>query len=406
MTATDYLDDWSAAESGWLRRFYPANSDEVHYDATPDFEKAYSWVSGLTSRPFIGTESRLQTVVALLREIVHGAETDPQARLAELERQREHIDSQIAEVKAGRVSTLEPSALRERYHQASSTARELLSDFREVEANFRALDRDVRQKIASWDGSKGDLISELVSNRGQIDNSDQGRSFQAFHDYLLSQSRQDELDDLLGRVQTMAEVDTDRRLGSVHHDWSVAAERTQQTVRQLSQQLRSFLDEQTWLENRRVLDLVKSINGSAIACRNTPPAFGLETTVPGIEITLPFERPLYSPRVSSTIESRPDDAPADELDMTALFSQTFVDQARLAQNVRAVVPQRSSATLSEIIEIYPVDQGVAEIIGYLALTDEDIRVAMDDTSDMVIDYDDIDRQSRRLRLPLVTVSRP
>src|SRR5699024_9499085 len=175
MSAVDYLDDWSSAEAGWLRRFYPASSDEVHYDATPDFEKAYSWVSGLISRPFIGTESRLQTVVALLREIAHGSETDPQARLAELERQRDQIDAQIADVKAGRVETLEPSALRERYHQASSTARELLSDFREVEANFRALDRDVRQKIAAWDGSKGDLISELVASRGQIDDSDQGR---------------------------------------------------------------------------------------------------------------------------------------------------------------------------------------------------------------------------------------
>lgn len=85
MTASDYLVDWSASESGWLRRFYPSNSDEIHYDATPDFEKAYAWVSSLISRPFIGTESRLQTVVALLREIVHGAETDPQERLAQLE---------------------------------------------------------------------------------------------------------------------------------------------------------------------------------------------------------------------------------------------------------------------------------------------------------------------------------
>jgi len=28
--ATDYLDDWAHADAGWLRRFYPLGSDEVH----------------------------------------------------------------------------------------------------------------------------------------------------------------------------------------------------------------------------------------------------------------------------------------------------------------------------------------------------------------------------------------
>jgi hypothetical protein len=44
--ATDYLGDWAHADAGWLRRFYPLGSEEVHYDATPAFEKAYAWVTG------------------------------------------------------------------------------------------------------------------------------------------------------------------------------------------------------------------------------------------------------------------------------------------------------------------------------------------------------------------------
>lgn len=38
-----YLEDWSATEIGYLRRFYPVGVDEVHYEATPAFEKAYAW---------------------------------------------------------------------------------------------------------------------------------------------------------------------------------------------------------------------------------------------------------------------------------------------------------------------------------------------------------------------------
>lgn len=72
-----YLEDWAAPENGYLRRFYPTGSDEVHYEVTPAFERAYAWVESLRTRTFVGTESRLHTVVELLRQIVHGTEEDP-----------------------------------------------------------------------------------------------------------------------------------------------------------------------------------------------------------------------------------------------------------------------------------------------------------------------------------------
>ena len=62
-------------------------------------------MTGLAIRPFIGTESRLHTVVDLLRQIVHGVEADPDTRLAELHRRRQEIGQQIAEVEAGTVSS-------------------------------------------------------------------------------------------------------------------------------------------------------------------------------------------------------------------------------------------------------------------------------------------------------------
>jgi flagellar motility protein MotE (MotC chaperone) len=400
-----YLEDWSTTESGWLRRFYPDGSDEVHYDATPAFEKAYAWVESLRSRSFVGTESRLHTVMDLLRQIVHGAEADPTTRLAELRRRREEIDREIARVEQGDVPVLDGTALRDRYQQFASTARELLSDFREVEENFRALDRAAREKIASWDGSKGDLLAELVGSRADISGSDQGRSFQAFYDFLLSEARQDELSDLLRKVQALADIESDRRLRTVHHDWSDAAERTQQTVRQLSEQLRRFLDDQVWLENRRVLDLVRAVEARALALRDHPPDIGLEVDVPGIPIALPFERPLYAARSAADVDSLLQPAAVDDVDTSALFTQTFVDSARLAASIRAIVPPRSAAVLSDIVTLYPIDQGAAEVLGYLSLTDEDIEISMDESEEMLLHYVDASGSARRARLPKVTVTR-
>ena len=402
----EYLDDWAGSEKGWLRRFYPTGSDEVHYDATPAFEKAYAWVDGLASRAFVGTESRLATVVDLLRQIVHGTEPDPEVRLAELRRRRDEIDAQIAQVEAGSVVLLDATGVRDRYQQVASTARALLSDFREVEENFRALDRAARERIASWVGSKGELLERLVADRADINGSDQGRSFQAFYDVLLSQTRLDELSDLLAAVSVLDVVDRDHRLGTIHHDWSEAAERTQRTVRLLSEQLRRFLDEKTWLENRRALELVRAVETAALACRHAPPdgALGLTIDQPGVPAVLPFEQPLYDARPTVQVDSSLAVHDTPDLDVAALLDQTFVNQARLAANVRAVVPRGGAARLDDVLLMYPVEQGAAEIVAYLALTDDDIDVSWDETQQTVIEYT-TGVGPRRVRLPAVTVTR-
>lgn len=405
-SAEDYLEQWSQAESGWLRRFYPVGSDEVHYDATPAFERAYSWVASLQSRSFIGTESRLYIAIELLRQIVQGTETDPATRLERLHRQRAELDEQIARAEAGEEpEMLADAGIRDRYQQFAATARGLLSDFREVEENFRALDRSARERIAGWEGAKGDLLAELVASRSDIVSSDQGSNFQAFYDFLLSERRQDELSDLLRRVQQLDAVTTDRRLGTIHHDWSLAAERTQGTVRKISEQFRRFLDDQVWVENRRVVDLVRQIEATALEIQDAPPADGLVIDLPGIPISLPMERPLYSVQPAAEVDSLLTPSPEEDLDMTALFGQNFIDRARLADNLRSVLPAGSATSLNEIIDLYPIEYGAAEILGYLSLAEDDLDVELDETDESIIDYVDIDGHARRARLPGVTVSR-
>jgi Protein of unknown function (DUF3375) len=173
-------------------------------------EKALQWVRALGERDFVGTESRLNTIFDLLRQIVFGTETNPRARIEELKRQQCKLADEIARIEAGDLALLDPGGVRDRYQQLSATARELLSDFREVEENFRKLDRQLREKITGWQGGKGELLDDVLGSRESIAGSDQGRSFQAFHDFLLSQARQEELSDLLARVHELANATAER----------------------------------------------------------------------------------------------------------------------------------------------------------------------------------------------------
>src|ERR1700733_7127999 len=237
--ARAYLDDWAAPEAGWLRKYYPEGSDEPHFDATPAVERGLQWVAAQQERDFVGTESRLNTIFDLLRQIVFGTEEDPAAKIGELRRQQRLLEEEIARIEAGELNMLDPSGVRDRYQQFAAMARELLADFRQVEENFRTLDRRLREKVAGWHGSKGDLLDDVLGSRESITGSDQGRSSQAFYDFLLSRARQQELAELLGRVHELSgNADSDPRLRRVHHDWLQAVGGAQATVRQLSEQLR------------------------------------------------------------------------------------------------------------------------------------------------------------------------
>jgi len=404
--ATAYLADWAAPEAGWLRKYYPAGSDEPHFDLTPAVEKAIGWVESLQSRSFVGTESRLNTVFELLRQMVFGAETDPEVRLAELYRRRQEIDAEIAQVQRGDIAVLDTAGQRDRYQQFAGTARELLSDFREVEANFRALDRELRARIAAWDGSKGALLDDVLGSRTTIADSDQGRSFQAFYDFLLSHDKQSELSDLLDRVQSLDAIEPDPRMRHIHYDWMDAAERTQATVRLLSEQLRRFLDDQVWLENRRVMDLIRSIESTALALReHEPPGPGCEIDVTSPEVVLPLERPLYTPTERAPLDSTGVIAAAEDVDASLLFEQIYVDPQRLSTTVRQALGRRAQIGLGELLEQQPLQQGLAELVTYLALDDPGFEVVFDERISERVRWSDEAGYERIATIPRVTFAR-
>jgi hypothetical protein len=405
--AKAYLDDWASPEAGWLRKFYPPGSDEPHFDATPAVERALSWVKNLQVRSFVGTESRLNTIFSLLREMVFGAEHDPSVRLGELNRRRRELDDEIARVAEGRFTVLEASAQRDRYQQFATMARELLSDFREVEANFRALDRELRERIAGWSGAKGELLDDVLGSRELISDSDQGRSFQAFYDLLLSHQRQAELTELIERVQWLPEVgEPDPRMRRIHYDWLDAGERTQATVRLLSAQLRRFLDDQVWFENRRVMDILRSIEATALRLRDHP---GVEVTMvlddPRPAVHLPMERPLFAPSQTSRITAVDIEINQETIDAAALFEQVHVDPAQLCDGVRRALRGRSQVGLISLLEQHPLEQGLAELLTYMSLSDATFRIVFDNQVRERVRWCDPDGRHLAATLPRVTFAR-
>ena len=411
--ALEYLNDWAEPDKGWLRKFYRTGTDEAQFDLTPATEKAIAWLTQLSERQFVGTESRLLTLFDLLKQMSEGSEADPAKRIAELHKKRDAIDAEIARVLAGEVSLLDDTAVKDRFQQFMQGARELLTDFREVEHNFRQLDRRVRERIALWEGSKGALLEDIMGERDAIGDSDQGKSFRALWDFLLSSRRQEELTNLLDQVLALpavAELNPDTRTRRVHYDWMEAGEQTQRTVAALSQQLRRFLDDQAWLENRRIMDILHGIESKALALRSiAPTGTVMEMAAASADVVLAMERPLFTPASKPMITEIILQAGDENIDPSRLFEQVVVDKARLTRHIRNTLQNHTQISLRELVTNQPLQQGLAELIAYLQLGSEVFSSVVDEDTTESIHWQTADMEGQTLirsaRLPRVIFMR-
>ena len=372
--AAEYLDDWAAPEKAWLRKYYQPGEDEPVYDLTAAAEDVVRWVENLRGREFVATQSRLTGIFQLLKTLVEESETDPEVRLAQLQQQRDAIDAEMQQIRQGRIRVMSGPEAMDHFQQLTALAKDLLADFRAVEQNFRRLDRQVREQIATWDGSQGELLESIFSNQQDISGSLQGRTFQGFWDYLMSPRMRSELQHLLERatrIEALSGVENLNALTELHMDWLPAVEQTQSTVRQLSQQMRRLLDDKVFLENKRIMQLLRSIERSALAIRNQPPTGTvMEVAAQSVDLVLPFERPLYEPSRKVQVEDALFNAEDADLDSAALFEQFYVDKDRLRQNIESVLGDAEQATLTDITDAFPLSQGLAEILTYFQLASE------------------------------------
>lgn len=372
-SAKAYLNEWAESHSGYLRKYYTRGSDEPAFDLTPATEKALEWLQSLQQKSFVGTESRLLIITQILRDVATQTETDPKTRIATLKRQKKEINEEIAAIQRGAISTYSATQIRERFIEAEDTAKKLLSDFRQVEQNFRELDQQTREKIALSIKNRGGILSEVFEDHDAIRESDQGQSFLAFWEFLMTPERQKELNALLEQmyqheaVQTLNPSDFLKR---IQYALSEAGEGVYKTNTELAEQLRRYLDDQAYLENKRLMALIKKIEKHSIKIKQQKAQPSTDTlSLPRLkaDIDLFMTRSLFSIPQNPVITDTPDELTDSDIDFSALFEQVYIDEALLKKYIALTLQEQQQASLEEIIRRFPVEKGMAELATYLKI---------------------------------------
>jgi len=408
-SAQNYLDAW--ANEVYLRKYYPPDSDEPCFELTHQTEKALEWINELENREFVGTESRLIKIIEMLKEIAYRNSDDKTIRLADLERKRSEIEEEINKINSGILDKLSNTQIKERYFDIYDTSNKLLSDFKQIEYNFRQLDQEVRKKQITSDVQKGELLKNIFSSQDILLDSDQGRSFQAFWELLMSQNKQDELDKLIELIVHLPEIQDIKRddtLDGLKNYLIEAGYRVNNTNHILIEQLRKYLDDRIYLENKRIIELIKEIKSIAVEIKNNPPSNKDIISIPGrSQIEMIMERPLWDVSVSPELRKADlEEGSSTLVDTQQLYTQFDINREELSKRIDELLAITSQFTLKTLIEKYPVERGLAEILMYvdIALKNENVSVN-EDTYETMIVWNKISNRQFEIKLPQIIICR-
>ncbi|MEI7811448.1 MAG: DUF3375 domain-containing protein [Ignavibacteria bacterium] len=376
-----YLDRWT--NEGFLRKYYTFGSDTALYELTPSSEKALQSLGELEKKEFIGTESRLLKILDLLREIAYKGGGDPRNQLDMLQRKKKEIEKEIGKLMKGEPARLNDTQIKERFFELKETAGKLLSDFREIEYNFRDLDRTAREKQIAGQPNKGKFLQDIFNTHDFIWESDQGKSFHAFWEFLMAQEKQSELDELTHAVQNIPLIQSLQNVYFVDRlksDLIEAGEKVNKTNHNLIEQLRKFLDDKVRIENKRVMEIIREIKQSAVRLKDFAPTQKDIMEIddkPNVEMIM--ERPLYNPPRLPVIEDKTREEGATDISTEAIYKQLNINPEDLKHKISEMLVDREQIPLREVFERFPIEKGLAEVVLYIDIASKDKRAVINET---------------------------
>ena len=135
------IKDWT--DKGFLTN-YQNEEGEVIYEISSHTSKLIDWVVSLKKEDYIGTESKFKTLFSQLKELVEYSNEDREKRLELLRTKKMEIEHQIQRLEMGEeVEVYEDYQIEPRYNSLNKLAKELLSDFKEVDDNFKGIIKEI-----------------------------------------------------------------------------------------------------------------------------------------------------------------------------------------------------------------------------------------------------------------------
>ena len=407
--ASKYIRNWT--DSGFLTN-YRNEDGEIYFELSSHSSKVLDWLAGLKQEEYIGTESKFKSIISQLRELVEYTNEDREKRLQLLVDKKMEIEHQIQQLQMGEdIKVFEEYEIVPRFQQINKLAKELLTDFKDVDDNFKNIIKEIYQKQIDPTLKKGGILQYTFDALDELKSSSQGKSFYAFWEFLLAREMQSELDTLITDLfRTLKEKNIDGGdtfLQNMVEYLYESGRKVYQTNDKMADKLSRIIRENEISRSDVSKRLVQEIKNTLIEISKKGQKPDVSLSVDdGMEISIPFNRKItFEQNESTEYNSIPETETLSIEDLGELgkvFSNVYVDRKILVKNIRETMKGKSQVTLLDVVEQFPLKQGLPELFAYFGALGQFQHKTVNEEKRQAIVFDH--QNNKQIRIPEVIIS--
>lgn len=376
--AKKFIHNWT--NKGFLTN-YDDEAGDVYYELSSHSSKTLDWLSSLKKEEYVGAESKFRNIFNQLKELVEFTNEDAEKRIQILEDRKLEIEKQIQRMRGGEdVEVFQDFEIVPRFNQLTQSAKELLSDFKEVEDNFIEITRDIYQKHADGNLAKSSILEFTFDAIDELKNSSQGKSFYAFYNFILTPDLQEEWGNLTKELyETLEKKEieiTDFFLKKMKKNLHSSGQKVSKANDKMAEKLSRIIRENENLKSEATKYIIQDIKKCLIKLSKARvrPDISIELET-AFNISIPFERKLTFEQSEELIfKEKPqlaDENISHSKHLNKLFKLSTIDKEILRRRIEEVLNTRSQTTIAEIIENYGgIEKGLPELFGYITIAKE------------------------------------
>ena len=388
-SAQAYCEKWRA--DGYLVRRPVSQSRQETYELSSGALAAIEYTKRLLQPHRTATQSRLSIIIDQISTLALATDDNEDHRRQALLDERARLDEQLELLDQGHVEVLDEAKALERVRDIVSLAREIPTDFVHVRNDFEQINRSLYETIINYDEGHKEILSNIFDGVDEIAQTASGQSFKGFYSLLrnadLSETLQDNIDAILD-CSFANDLDAEERrfLRGLMQVFVDQSQEVNGVMTSFAHGLRRFVQSQNYQQERVLKQRIDRALGRAYRMMELhPPTLPMENE---LNLTSVSIAPVTRWKLKNPIENQAAaivDTPAEEPatityeQLREITRETEIDFSELAQSVNAflslrsvhvggqIIRDASGATIKEVLDAFPPTQGIASIVGLVAL---------------------------------------
>ena len=378
----DYLDEWCDEDHRYMTKTYDEDKEEYIFRLTRHSEKALSWLQDLLSmqqRGYATTESRFNRIILEMESLSQGVNADPEARIRDLARKRDEIDEEIHKIRdTGEAPIFGEDVIRDQVYDLSDLVEHFLSDFRAIEEFFKDHARQISKLYAQGDASKGDIVEHVLDSDDELRSCDQGKSYFGFRSMMTNPALARQFRNLAEQTSDIARrrgLDPNKTFLSLSDRLFGEANSAHGAYGRISRKLRQVVGDHAGGGGKQIRKTLSNIRKKAFLLRDQPP----EDWDFEIDIRPQFfglmESDFWEPKAVEPFAPISTASSEDSEWINEILNSVGepLDLNKYRERVNEALETEEKVSLTEMVQRFPLERGVVDVVCYRVVAGEDSR---------------------------------